>query len=132
MNRQESIKKAIYVGNILLAKPQVIMSWGVSKVHVVEGGLQFHTQGFLHTGTVKVIHNGNKLSHPVSQKSFGTICETTDLFDVTFQKDDSPTEKETCEGIRLDMLVDFLDRHIEYTGQDYETRVAEEYRLPRD
>lgn len=43
MNKKESVKTAIYIGNILLAKPQVIMSWGVSKVHVIEGGLQFHT-----------------------------------------------------------------------------------------
>lgn len=112
MTRQESIEMAKYIGAILLTRPYVLMSWGISKVHVIDGGLQFHTQGHLHTGIVTIVYN-----------------DGTDLFVVTFVKDDNPTEIERHEDIYFDTLIEFLDCHIEHTGENYRERVCEDNKL---
>ena len=79
----------------------------------VKGGLEFHVQGFKHTGMVQIV-----------------LDEGKDLFEVHLIPD-SEGEEKVIEDIYLDMLVSVIDRNVEKTD-DYEKRISEEYRIIRE
>ncbi len=103
-----------YIWQILKTDLPVVMSWGIDpgSMKVIEGGLEFHVQGFKHTGKVRVVLNLG-----------------TDLFDVSLIPDAGGKE-ETVEDIFLDRLVCVIDEHVEKT-EDYEKRISEEYHIVR-
>lgn len=107
-DRNRNIELAKYIWSILKTQPAIIMSWGIelSTIKPTEGGLEFHVQGFKHTGIVKVI-----------------LDEGKDLFEVNLIPD-SKGEEKIIEDIYLDMLISEIDENIEKT-ENYGKRVSE-------
>lgn len=103
-----------YIWQILKADLPIIMSWGIDprSVKAIEGGLEFHVQGFKHTGRVRIILN-----------------EGTDLFEIHLIPD-SKGEEKIIEDVYVDTLVSVVDEHVEKT-EDYEKRISEEYCMIR-
>ena len=109
-NKDYNLELAGYIWSILKTQIAIFMSWGVvpESMKVIEGGLEFHCQGFKHTGTVRIILN-----------------EGTDLFEI-YLIPDSEGEEKIIEDVYLDMLVSVIDENVEKT-EDYEERICREY-----
>ena len=101
---------AEYIWKILKTQQPIVWSWGVDpdSVKTIKNGTQFHVQGFLMTGTVKI-----------------TYDEGHDLFNLEFLPDDETKPKKTIEGLYLDQLVFEIDENVEHC-ENYEQRVNEE------
>ena len=106
VNRDQEMAR--YIWSILKTQLTIIMSWGINpgSIKVVDLGIQFHVQGFKHTGYVKVALNEGK-----------------DLFEISLLSDDGECVK-FLDEVYLDMLVDTIDLAIERT-EDYEERLTE-------
>lgn len=104
---------AEYIWKILKTQQQIVWSWGVDPdtVMTIKNGTQFHVQGFLMTGTVKV-----------------TYDEAMDLFDLEFLPDDSANPRKAILGLYLDQLVFEIDENVEHC-ENYEERIDEENSL---
>ena len=104
------------IWRVLRTAPNIVMSWGLNPetVKVVEYGLQFHVQGFKHTGVVKVKLNMG-----------------ADLYEI-YLYEDSGELKDSHTDIYADQLVDTIDKAVEYTGHDYQKKVDELYPGLRD
>ena len=102
------LEMARYIWSILKTQLTIIMSWGIDldSIKVVDLGIQFHVQGFKHTGYVKVALNEGK-----------------DLFEVSLLSDDGECVK-FLDEVYLDMLVDTIDQVVERT-EDYKERLTE-------
>lgn len=102
---------ARYIWSILKTQLTIIMSWGIDldSIKVVSLGIQFHVQGFKHTGYVKVVLNEGK-----------------DLFEVSLLSNNGECVK-FLDEVYLDMLVDTIDQAVEKT-EDYEKRITELYK----
>ena len=102
------LEMAKYIWSILKTQLTIIMSWGIDldSIKVVDLGIQFHVQGFKHTGYVKVVLN-----------------EGRDLFEISLLSDDGECVK-FLDEVYLDMLVDTIDQAVEKT-EDYEERLTE-------
>lgn len=113
-NKNYDLKLAGYIWSILKTQPIIVMSWGVDMdtIKPVEGGLEFHVQGFIHTGMVRII-----------------LDEGKDLFEVHLIPD-SEGEEKIIEDVYLDMLVSVIDENIEKTD-DYEKRISDTYDIIR-
>ena len=100
---------AEYIWKILKTQQTIVWSWGVDpdSVKTIKNGTQFHVQGFLMTGTVKI-----------------TYDEGMDLFDLEFLPDDDKPRKAIL-GLYLDQLVSVIDENVEHC-ENYEQRVNEE------
>ncbi len=61
-NKNYDLKLAGYIWSILKTQPVIVMSWGVDMdtIKPVKGGLEFHVQGFKHTGMVRIILDKGK------------------------------------------------------------------------
>ena len=57
-NKKLSTDMARYIWSIIVKEPLLPMSWGVDLETVVcsEDALEFHVQGFLHTGNVRIVY----------------------------------------------------------------------------
>lgn len=101
---------AEYIWKILKTQQPIVWSWGVDpdSVLTIKNGTQFHVQGFLLTGTVKI-----------------TYDEAMDLFDIEFLPDDDKPRKAIL-GLYLDQLVSEIDENVEHC-ENYEQRINEEY-----
>ena len=88
-NNNYDLKLAGYIWSILRTRPIVMMSWGIdtNTVRPVNLGLEFHVQGFRHTGMVQVI-----------------LDEGKDLFEIHLIPD-SEGERKIIEDVYFDMLV---------------------------
>lgn len=104
---------AEYIWKILKTQQQIVWSWGVDPdtVKTIKNGTQFHVQGFLMKGIVKIIYD-----------------EGHDLFDIEFLPDDDTKPGKTIQGLYLDQLISVIDENIEYC-ENYEERINEEYCL---
>ena len=105
---------AEYIWKILKTQQPIVWSWGVDpdSVTTIKNGTQFHVQGFLMKGTVKVIYD-----------------EGHDLFDIELVPDDDTKPKKTIEGLYLDQLVSEIDENVEHC-ENYDERVEQEYGIP--
>ena len=105
VNRDQEMAR--YIWSILKTQLTIIMSWGIDpgSIKVVDLGIQFHVQGFKHTGYVKV-----------------TLNEGKDLFEISLLSDDGECVK-FLDEVYLDMLVDTIDQAVEKT-EDYEEQLA--------
>ena len=103
---------AEYIWKILKTQQTIVWSWGVDpdSVKTIKNGTQFHVQGFLMTGIVKI-----------------TYDEGMDLFDIEFLPDDDKPRKAIL-GLYLDQLVSVIDEHVAHCD-NYEERISDEYRL---
>lgn len=101
---------AEYIWKILKTQQTIVWSWGVDPdtVMTIKNGTQFHVQGFLMTGIVKI-----------------TYDEGMDLFDIEFLPDGDKPRKAIL-GLYLDQLVSVIDENVEFC-ENYEQRVNEEY-----
>ena len=101
---------AVYIMQILSTKPNVVMSWGVSQLRVLQGdeGVMFHVQGFKFNGWVKCVYDLGE-----------------DLFNLFYIDNEGETKK-IQKGIYFDELVDTIDREVEKV-ENYNQRVKELY-----
>lgn len=108
---EEDYGMAEYIWKLLKLQQIVIWSWGVDPktVRTIKQGIEFHVQGFLLKGTVRITYDLGE-----------------DLFNVELIPDDKSKQAETIEGLYLDNLVLTIDRHVEYC-EDYAERILEEY-----
>lgn len=108
---EEDYGMAKYIWKLLKLQQIVIWSWGVDPktVRTIKQGTEFHVQGFLLKGTVRITYDLGE-----------------DLFNVELIPDDKSKQAETIEGLYLDNLVLTIDRHVEYC-EDYAERFFEEY-----
>ena len=113
-NKNYDLKLAGYIWSILKTQPIIVMSWGVDMdtKKPVKGGLEFHVQGFKHTGMVRIV-----------------LDEGKDLFEI-YLIPDSEGEKNVIEDVYFDMLVSVIDENVEKTD-DYEKRISDTYNIIR-
>ena len=112
MDEEYSKEIANYIFSIFRTNPFVVMSWGIDPktVKTIELGLEFHVQGFKHTGLVRV-----------------TLNEGLDLFEVSLI-DENDKIVNTIESIFVDNLICVIDDAVEKT-EDYEKRISQEYQI---
>ena len=110
MDEDYSKEIANYIFSIFRTNPFVVMSWGINpaSITIVEVGVKFHVQGFIHTGYVQVVLN-----------------EGEDLFEVTLISEEGETLK-TIEHIFVDNLISVIDSAVEKC-ENYEERITHEY-----
>ena len=99
-----------YILAILRSRPDIVCSWGLDPktLRPVKYGIQFHVQGFKHTGLVRV-----------------TLNEGEDLFEVSLISENDQIVK-TTEHIFLGDLISVIDENIEKC-ENYENRICQEY-----
>lgn len=114
MTERATTEMARYIWKILQTGCAVTMSWGIDpdSLKMIDNGFSFHVQGLKHRGLVEIVYD-----------------EGSDYFNVSFVKDENPTERETLEDVPFDELVRIIDEKVEYTGADYMERIKREYRL---
>ena len=100
-----------YIWHILSLDPYIPMSWGIDldSIESDETSLEFHVQGFVHTGNVRI-----------------TYIEGADVFQVTLYGEDGEL-KETINDVYNDNLVSVIDekveKHPQTTTDDYTAKV---------
>ena len=118
MDEEYSKEIANYIFSIFRTNPFVVMSWGINpaSITIVEVGVKFHVQGFIHTGYVQVVLN-----------------EGEDLFEVTLISEDGETLKtiehifvDKIEHIFVDNLICVIDDAVEKC-ENYQERISQEY-----
>lgn len=111
-NNDYNLELTRYIWSILKTQITIFISWGVNpeSMKVIEGGLEFHCQGFKHTGKVQIV-----------------LDEGKDLFEVHLISENGEKIK-TIEDVFLDNLVSVIDENVEKT-EDYEKRISEEYHI---
>lgn len=109
-NNDYNLELARYIWSILKTQITIFMSWGVvpESMKVIEGGLEFHSQGFKHKGKVQIV-----------------LDEWKDLFEVHLISENGEKIK-TIEDVFLDNLISVVDENIEKT-EDYKERICREY-----
>ena len=101
---------AVYILRILRTELMVMFSWGFHNAFVIENGLGFYVNGYLHQGRVEVVYN-----------------EGWDLFIVrTINADGSVKEQQ--DGVYADGLVSVIDSMVERCP-NYAERVRKDYGL---
>ena len=110
MDEEFSKEIANYIFSIFRTNPFVVMSWGINpaSITIVEVGVKFHVQGFIHTGYVQVVLN-----------------EGEDLFEVTLISEEGETLK-TIEHIFVDNLICVIDEAVEKC-ENYQERISQKY-----
>lgn len=99
---------ARYIWSIIAANPALPLSWGVNMESFVscDEALEFHVQGFIHTGNVRI-----------------TYIEGIDLFQVSLY-DEEGNEVKRIDDVYLDNLAEVLDQNVENDlADDYNTKV---------
>ena len=110
MDEEYNREIAGYILSIFRTNPFVVMSWGINPatITIVDVGVKFHVQGFIHTGYVQVQLN-----------------EGEDLFEVTLISEEGETLK-TIEHIFVDNLISVIDDAVEKC-ENYQERISQEY-----
>lgn len=90
-----------YIWHILTLDPYIPMSWGIDleSLESDNTSLEFHVQGFVHTGNVRI-----------------TYIEGADVFQVTLYGEDGEL-KETINDVYNDNLVSVIDEKVEKQSQ---------------
>ena len=112
MDEDYNKEMANYIFSIFRTNPFVVMSWGIDPktVKTIELGLEFHVQGFKHTGLVRV-----------------TLNEGLDLFEVSLI-DENDKIVNTIQSVFCDNLVAVIDGAVEKTD-NYEKSICEKYSI---
>ena len=112
---EHDIEIGQYILTIFKARLNIVTSWGLDPdtLRPIKYGIQFHVQGFKHTGLVRV-----------------TLNEGEDLFEVSLISDSGETVK-TIESIFLDELVSTIDEAVEKT-ENYDKTLCDTYPFLKD
>ena len=112
MDEEYSREIAGYILSIFRTNPFVVMSWGINpaSITIVDVGVKFHVQGFIHAGYVQVVLN-----------------EGEDLFEVTLISEEGESLR-TIEHIFVDNLISVIDEAVEKC-ENYQERISQEYRI---
>ena len=112
MDEEYNKEIANYIFSIFRTNPFVVMSWGINpaSITIVDVGVKFHVQGFIHTGYVQVVLN-----------------EGEDLFEVTLISEEGETLNK-IEHIFVDNLICVIDEAVEKC-ENYQERISQEYQL---
>ena len=115
INEQHDIEIGKYILSILKTRIDIVSSWGLDpeSLKPTKYGIEFHVQGFKHTGMVQV-----------------TLNEGEDLFEVCLISESGETV-ETHESIFFDNLISVIDDAVENV-ENYEKRVSEKYPFLKD
>lgn len=97
---------AKYIYYLLTVDPFLPMSWGAEDYEEAPDSLEFHVNGFLHQGRVRI-----------------TYIEGADLFQATLYNEEGELT-ETINDLYFDTLADTLDQKIEKC-EDYEQRILD-------
>ena len=100
-----NVEMACYIWSIF-QHSIIPLSWGIDFCHIklFEQGTEFHVQGFLMSGIVRVEYD-----------------EGSDTFTVTLAPDDT-TEAKVIESVYFDNLISVIDENVEHC-KDYENKV---------
>lgn len=112
---QHDIEIGQYILTILKTRIDIVSSWGLDpeSLKPIKYGIEFHVQGFKHTGMVQV-----------------TLNEGEDLFEICLISESGET-KERHKSIFLGNLISVIDDAVENV-ENYEKRVSEEYPIFKD
>ena len=107
---RRDIELGQYILSMLGMRMDVVGSWGLDPetLRPLKCGIEFHVQGFKHTGKVQVRLN-----------------EGEDLFEVSLISNSGETVN-TIQSVHLDELISTIDDAVEKV-ENYEKRVATEY-----
>ena len=107
---QHDIEVGQYILAILKSQVGIVASWGFDPktLKPIKAGIEFHVQGFKHTGLVHV-----------------TLNEGEDYFEVSLISDYGEMVKK-IESVFLGDLISVVDDNVEKV-EDYEKRVSQEY-----
>lgn len=96
-NKKLSTDMVRYIWSIIVKEPLLPMSWGVDLETVVcsEDALEFHVQGFLHTGNVRIVY-----------------IEGADVFQVLLYDEKGNLLKQ-IDDVYLDNLAETIDLNVE-------------------
>lgn len=97
---------AKYIYYLLSLDPYLPMSWGAEDFEESTDSLEFHVNGFLHQGRVRV-----------------TYIEGADLFQATLYNEEGELT-ETINDLYIDILTETLDQKIE-KAEGYEQKILE-------
>lgn len=113
MTGNESLNMAKYIFHDILQCSIKTLCWGIDfrNIRVIDGGTEFHVQGFKVTGLVQIQYE-----------------EGPDLFKVTIIPDDKLKETIVMEDVYVDQLVDLIDEQVEHCDK-YDERISQEYGL---
>ena len=99
-----------YILSLFKTRLDIVTSWGLDPetLRPIKTGIQFHVQGFKHTGPVRVMLN-----------------EGADLFEVTLLSEAGEVVKH-IEDVFLDTLISTIDEAVEKTD-DYDKKLCDTY-----
>ena len=112
---RRDIELGQYILSMLSMRMDVVGSWGLDPetLRPLKCGIEFHVQGFKHTGLVRI-----------------TLNEGSDLFEVTLLSDSGEVVK-TMDSVFLDTLISTVDEAVEKTD-DYDKTLCDTYPFLRD
>ena len=99
-----------YIWNIIAHNPSLPMSWGVDleSLECTDNALEFHVQGFIHTGNVRIVY-----------------IEVADVFQVSLYDEDG-NETKRIDDVFLDNLAEVIDLNVENNKvDDYNAKVMD-------
>lgn len=110
MNKKLTTEMGRYIWNIIAHSPSLPMSWGVDleSLECTDNALEFHVQGFIHTGNVRIVY-----------------IEGADLFHVSLY-DEEGKETKRINDVYLDNLAEVIDLNVENNRvDDYNAKVMD-------
>ena len=110
MKKRLTTEMARYIWSIIANDPSLPMSWGVDveSLECSDNALEFHVQGFLHTGNVRIVY-----------------IEGADLFQVSLY-DEEGKETKRINDVYLDNLAEVIDLNVENNRvDDYNAKVMD-------
>ena len=107
---EHDVETGQYILSLFKTRLDIVTSWGLDPetLRPIKYGIQFHVQGFKHTGLVRV-----------------TLNEGADLFEVTLLSDSGEAVK-TMDSVFLDTLISTVDEAVEKTD-DYDKTLCDTY-----
>lgn len=110
MKKKLATEMARYIWSIIANDPSLPMSWGVDlkSLECTDDALEFHVQGFLHTGNVRIVY-----------------IEGADVFQVSLYDEDG-NETKRIDDVFLDNLAEVIDLNVENNKvDDYNAKVMD-------
>ena len=110
MKKRLTTEMARYIWSIIANDPSLPMSWGVDleSLECSDNALEFHVQGFLHTGNVRIVY-----------------IEGADLLQVSLY-DEEGKETKRINDVYLDNLAEVIDLNVENNRvDDYNAKVMD-------
>ena len=108
MKKKLTTEMARYIWSIIAQDPTLPMSWGVDieSLECTDDALEFHVQGFIHTGNVRIVY-----------------IKGADLFQVSLY-DEEGNEPKRIDDVYLDNLAEVIDLNVENNQvDDYNAKV---------